>query len=148
MKKVINSATLGITIGMLFSIFFSYLNGNKYYISSPKYIENFSNESIAVLVAIGIFAIIGIVFHLLSYFYSEKNVKKMGLIKSTVLHFLLGLLTIIITGSILKWFDISLKSILSLFITYIAIYIIIWTVSYLSVRNEILKINEKINKRK
>lgn len=140
-KKIVAFSLMGIGIGSILSLAFSLIHGN-YSPGVPEFLESFSNTNKAMIVQTIIFTILGI----LQGFASEifKNVDEQNFKTVFLKHYLLIMFPLLLAGYYLKWF-VGLKTLILMVVFSSFLYAVIALVSYLSVRNDIKKINSKLS---
>ena len=108
----------------------------------PEFLDSFSNTNKAMIVQTIIFIVLGI----LQGFASEifKNVDEQNFKTIFLKHYLLIMLPLLLAGYYLKWF-VGLKTLMLMLVFSSFLYAVIALVSYLSVRNDIKKINSKLS---
>ena len=90
--------------------------------------------------------IIGFVASFTSSIYD--NPKRSGLINS-LLHMLVMIISVLIIGLWVKWFDLNhLDNLFFVILSFFGIYFVIWIINYLNERSQIEKINKKISDKK
>ena len=138
-KKMVAFGLMGIGIGSILSLAFSLIHGD-YSPGVPEFLESFSNTNKAMVVQTIIFVVLGV----LQGFSSEifKNAGEQNFKMIFLKHYLLIMLPLLLAGYYLKWF-VGLKSLMLVFSSFL--YAVIALVSYLSVRNDIKKINSKLS---
>ncbi len=150
MKKIFSriaiGAIVGVGIGFIISIIFSAIKGNGDFLATtPEFLSKFDKEVDAVIVSTILYALIGIISSLSSMIYDVKN-EKGNLFLKTIIHFIIIIVTLMIIGSYLTWYEFSALSIMIFILLAVAIYFIIWTVIYFIKKDEIRRINQKIKR--
>ena len=132
---------IGVGIGSILSLVFSLIHG-EYTPGVPEFLDSFSNTNKAMIVQTIIFIVLGI----LQGFASEifKNVDEQNFKTIFLKHYLLIMLPLLLAGYYLKWF-VGLKTLMLMLVFSSFLYALIALVSYLSVRNDIKKINSKLS---
>ena len=140
-KKMVAFGLMGIGIGSILSLAFSLIHGD-YSPGVPEFLDGFSNTNKAMIVQTIIFIVLGI----LQGFASEifKNVDEQNFKTIFLKHYLLIMLPLLLAGYYLKWF-VGLKTLILMLVFSSFLYAVIALVSYLSVRNDIKKINSKLS---
>lgn len=139
LKKIASGAFIGVGIGFTLILIFSFLNG-EYYPGVPSFLEQYDSVLIAVTVQTLIYMGLGIVQ---SYSKNIMDNQKRSLLANTIIHFSVILLPLLVAAYILHWTR-DLVGLLSIGISITAVYFIIWTVYYLSIKAQIKKINKTI----
>ena len=141
LKKMVAFGLMGIGIGSILSLAFSLIHGD-YSPGIPEFLESFSNTNKAMIVQTIIFIVLGI----LQGFASEifKNVDEENFKTIFLKHYLLIIFPLLLAGYYLKWF-VGLKTLILMVVFSSFLYALIALVSYLSVRNDIKKINSKLS---
>ncbi len=134
---------IGVTIMVFISTIFNLTSGSQiYYATNQAFYKDFENHLIPTLISFGIGGIIGVIAALLAKIY---NIEKLSLLSKSLLH--LGSMFILIfsAGHYLKWYHLkSLSEIISVLITFIIIYFLIWTIRYLQAKREWKYISEQL----
>ena len=140
-KKMVAFGLMGIGIGSILSLAFSLIHGD-YSPGVPEFLESFSNTNKAMIVQTIMFIVLGI----LQGFASEifKNVDEQNFKTIFLKHYLLIMFPLLLAGYYLKWF-VGLKTLILMVVFSSFLYALIALVSYLSVRNDIKKINRKLS---
>ena len=141
LKKMVAFGLMGIGIGSILSLAFSLIHG-EYAQGVPEFLDSFSNTNKAMIVQTIIFIVLGI----LQGFASEifKNVDEQNFKTIFLKHYLLIIFPLLLAGYYLKWF-VGLKTLILMVVFSSFLYALIALVSYLSVRNDIKKINSKLS---
>ena len=141
LKKMVAFGLMGIGIGSILSLAFSLIHG-EYAPGVPEFLDSFSNTNKAMIVQTIIFIVLGI----LQGFASEifKNVDEQNFKTIFLKHYLLIIFPLLLAGYYLKWF-VGLKTLILMVVFSSFLYSLIALVSYLSVRNDIKKINSKLS---
>ena len=141
LKKMVAFGLMGIGIGSILSLAFSLIHG-EYAPGVPEFLDSFSNTNKAMIVQTIIFIVLGI----LQGFASEifKNVDEQNFKTIFLKHYLLIMFPLLLAGYYLKWF-VGLKTLILMVVFSSFLYSLIALVSYLSVRNDIKKINRKLS---
>ena len=140
-RKMVVFSLIGVGIGSILSLVFSLIHG-EYSPGVPEFLDSFSNTNKAMIVQTIIFIVLGI----LQGFASEifKNVDEQNFKTIFLKHYLLIMLPLLLAGYYLKWF-VGLKTLMLMLVFSSFLYALIALVSYLSVRNDIKKINSKLS---
>lgn len=132
-KKLLKQAILGTLVGL--AVFAIYVNIIKLTYNQEDLV-NVMMQVVSIKVTIG-HIIIGLGFFLPRVFFKYTNLKI-----ATILHFIIGVGSLIIVNLFLGLAN--MMEILSIFIIAFIIYLIIWIAMYLYYRNLYKKINLKI----
>ena len=140
-RKMVVFSLIGVGIGSILSLVFSLIHG-EYAPGVPEFLDGFSNTNKAMIVQTIIFIVLGI----LQGFSSEifKNAGEQNFKMIFLKHYLLIMLPLLLAGYYLKWF-VGLKTLMLMLVFSSFLYAVIALVSYLSVRNDIKKINSKLS---
>ncbi len=149
MKKIMGHLLFGIPsgtfIGMTISLYFSWKVGlGTFYPGPPAFMAYFSNELQAITAAVVLWSVVGMMFSTSSLIFEKID---WSILKQTVLHFIstyVGLLTL---NVFLNWFDYTLGDMFQFTLTFIIIYLIIWSLSMVRVKRNVNKINQQLNKK-
>lgn len=147
MKNIYKSLFISLMIGLSLSIIFSYLyaEGN-YHPLSPvstigKIYYQHLTEPIIMLLSILIWMLIGLLLSINNLIFSATD---WGITKATIVHFICSYFPFTILAILAGWFPLKYDSLVFFTFTFIIIYIIIWFVSYIKTKKEILKINQQL----
>ncbi len=133
--KIFFGSLSGIGISSLISLGISLAFG-EYSPAAPALLESFGSLNSAVLLQTVFSAILGALFTFASGMW-DKN--EWSILKRTVIHYLITVIPISLFAYILKWSELT-----GFLVSYTAVYIIIWLLSYFKIRNDIKKLNEKL----
>ena len=139
-KKMVAFGLMGIGIGSILSLAFSLIHGD-YSPGVPEFLESFSNTNKAMIVQTIIFIVLGILQGFSSRIF--KNVGEQNFKMIFLKHYLLIILPLLLAGYYLKCFA-WLKTLILMIVFSSFLYGVIALVSYLSVKNDIKKINGKL----
>lgn len=136
----INGITYGVTVGMILSLIFSYLAGSSsYYPSTPAFVAEFNNNLTATLISVLLWMVIGLFSAYSSIIFELENI---SLLIKTVIHFCLVYAIVLAVGIYLKWFTTLVT------ISFVVVYTAIWVITWLTIKNDIKRINKQITKLK
>ncbi len=141
-KRALLGFPLGMAIGYTISIIFSLAFAKGYYGAvHPQLIETFGNEINAVVVQAILWGLSGFIFAGFSVIWEKDN---WSLFKQTIIVFSVYLLTTMVVGYILKWFEISLFQIIIFIMIFIFVFFVIWILVYLKTKKVVENFNDKI----
>ena len=140
LKKMVAFGLMGIGIGSILSLAFSLIHGD-YSPGVPEFLESFSNTNKAMIAQTIIFIVLGILQGFSSGIF--KNVGEQNFKMIFLKHYLLIILPLLLAGYYLKWFA-ELKTLILMIVFSSFLYGVIALMSYLSVKNDIKKINGKL----
>lgn len=142
--RVVFGIFIGIDIGLLMSILFSYLSGNKIYQPAPdRFLQLFSNEITAMIASVFIWASIGVLFSVTSLIFTHTE---FSISKMTVLHCIINYIFFIPLAVLAGWYSFDVIDLVSFTVIYIFVYFIVWIVFMLINKRYISEINAKLNK--
>ncbi|MCU5746485.1 DUF3021 domain-containing protein [Staphylococcus sp. SQ8-PEA] len=150
MKALFKSYGIGIVIGLMLSIIFSYIFGEGHYFpQSPvstmgKLYYAHLNEPSIMLLSTLLWGLIGVLFHIGGYLFEGTE---WPLWKITTVHFILMLGGLCPLGILAGWFPLKLIAILSFIVMYIIVYIIIWLINFHQNKKHIEEINRSLLER-
>lgn len=149
MKKIIKAGILGmplgITIGLIIALIFSYLNHTDYLMaSSPQFFTNFSSNLDGTTFSILLWALMGFVFSSSSLVF---NIENWSITKQTVIHFITTFILFTILACLAGWFPLQATFFIYYFIEFLIIYLIVWTTTMAIEKKKINELNRLLNKR-
>ena len=137
-KRLINGFTLGVTIGMLISIFINYIfKTTTFSAPTPQMVIKYGSNLATLICVVG-YGLIGLFSAFSSIIFNNEQ---RSLLKSTIIHFLLLQLFLLIIGYFFSWLYSYFTLVLPI---SIFVYLIIWIINYLIYKNEIKQINSLI----
>lgn len=146
-KKIIRYTVtgfpIGIVIGLIISIMFSYAYGlTEYFPAPPRFVDQFNSPLQALVISVVIWALIGGVFSCTSLIFTDTDwsITKMSMVHCIVTYSLFLPLSLAA-----RWYPLSLIGILIFTMYYIFIYLIMWTIFMLKAKREIQKINQHLD---
>lgn len=146
MKKYLLSASLGVTVGITISLFFSALFAEgHFYPVNPKstagifYSEHLTDLS-TMLIAVVIWASIGVFFRVADKIFETS----WSLLKMTVLHFVTTVIGFTGLAIPAGWFPLSLSNLLFFWAIFVLIYAIIYGINYHQMKKTIASINQQL----
>lgn len=139
-KNLINGTILGITLGLLISLFFSYIFNTNYLVpSSPRFVMQFSTPLNAIAFSIVLWGFMGLLFSLANYiFYLDR----LSITKQTIYHFIVTYFGYTSLAIMAGWFPKTMIWLSVYTIIFILIYCLIWIISM----REAKKLTDSINK--
>lgn len=142
--KLFKGFQLGVFIGLLNSIFFSFVySGNTFSPMPPAFVEKLPNELIAFIICVCLWGLIGVIFTSTESIFTNTD---WSISKMTVVHALITYILFLPIAIYLNWINYTIKSILFFTLIYTIIYMIIWSISMIKAKNDIKQINKKLNK--
>ena len=147
LKQSFSDALKGILIGLILSIFFSYLFSPELYLPlSPNstvgrwMFLHHVHGSLVMLYCALVWGAIGVLFSFGSLLFQ----KDWSLLRATLSHYLLMLLGFIPLATLAGWFPARLGFYLSLVVEFTLVYVIIWLVSHHFYKKQVKEINQSI----
>ena len=147
LKQSFSDALKGILIGLILSIFFSYLFSPELYLPlSPNsavgrwmFLHHVHGSLVMRYCAL-VWGAIGVLFSFGSLLFQ----KDWSLLRATLSHYLLMLLGFIPLATLASWFPARLGFYLSLVVEFTLVYVIIWLVSHHFYKRQVQEINQSI----
>lgn len=147
MKKLLHAIQNGAFIGLMISIIISLIfAGDKYAPLYPDsfmgkiYCDNF-DESIIMLICVGLWALIGILFTYGNLIFTDTD---WSITKQTIVHFILMLVLFFPLAILAGWFPLNFESIISFIVIFIVVYIAMWFGTYQRNKKMIHEINNRL----
>ena len=135
---------LGICLGYAITILISLIIGNgEYFPVPPQLVLDLGNEINAVLVQTLLCGILGAGFAAASVIWEMED---WSLVKQTGLYFLISSLLMIPVAWLANWMEHSFRGFVIYFGIFLILFVIIWLIQYLFIRENIKKMNAKITK--
>ncbi|PTI80558.1 DUF3021 domain-containing protein [Staphylococcus succinus] len=148
MTRIFKGITVGWFIGIVISIFFSFLakDGRYHPVSSFSYMgeiyEKHLNALQVFVIALLIWATIGIMFAFAGMIFSHTD---MNITQATITHFLVILVLFFPMAILAGWFPLKIYNLLSFVIIFLAVYFIIWFIARSKNQKTIDDINNKLH---
>lgn len=132
MKKIIESFSEGLLIGIIIAIMFNLINGSTvFYASNPSFYHSIGNDLFATIISFFAYGLIGVLSHLSSrIFYAD--VFNNSMISKIVVHYSLLFISVSLINAIIG--NIIFRNIYS-FIIYVIIFTSIYAIVYLLISN-------------
>ena len=132
MRKILsrsaNSIAIGVFIGTVMSLFFSYLDGAKYFSPSNSiFTSQFIRPLDAVLISVILWGLMGLVFGLGYYIF---EIKDWSLTKQTIVNFIVYYCGFTPLAILAGWVPLTWPLFAAFSMTFIVIYAIIWLIAY------------------
>lgn len=144
LQRALLGFPLGISIGFAISIVISLIIGNGEYLpASTELVLALGNEINAVLVQTLLSGILGAGFAAASVIWELED---WSLAKQTGIYFLISSLLMLPVAWLAKWMEHSFRGFLVYFGIFLIIFVVIWIIQYLIIRENIKKMNAKITK--
>lgn len=149
MKKMIRHVLVGILsgtfIGLIISVVISWqYDYGVFYPGPPAFMKLFNNQVDALIAAIGLWSLVGVMFAVSSLIFDKLE---WSILRQTLSHFVVTYFGLMTLNVLLNWFDYTIGNILEFSVTFVIIYVIIWSVSMLRVKTSLDKINDQLNKK-
>lgn len=144
LQRALLGIPLGISLGYVITILISLINGNGEYFSvPPQLVLDLGNEINAVLMQTLLCGILGGGFAAASVIWELED---WSLAKQTGIYFLISSLLMLPVAWLAKWMEHSFRGFLVYFGIFLIIFVVIWIIQYLIIRENIKKMNAKITK--
>ncbi|ANK59500.1 DUF3021 domain-containing protein [Loigolactobacillus backii] len=134
--------TSGITIGLIMSLLFSYHYGTSYQPSTLAFTAQFANPLTAITLSIVLWGLIGAIFSLASLVF---QIETWSLTRQTIVHFFITYICFTVLAGLCRWFPVSW--LIFYMPIFVSIYVVIWSVKYLSFKHYVKQINQKLSKK-
>ncbi len=149
MKKIakifFSGITVGITVGYILALIFSYFYGtDRFYPSSPSFIQQFSSPLTATLVSTILWALMGICFSATSLVFQTN----WGITRQTLTHLLITYLVFTPLAVLAGWFPATLVFICWYSGEFLFIYVIIWGIGMHVAKSKVRELNQTLAQRK
>ena len=140
-KRLIAKSLIGLVVGALvahvITILVNYLGRGQFLICMPELTERFGFAG-AVIVQ----TVLGALFGMLALAGTCLfDIEKWSLLRASVWHCVLILLTYIVIGLLLHWFSFHIIPILIMSGAIIFVYALIWLIMYIGLKREIKELN-------
>lgn len=140
--QLFNGFKSGVFIGLMLSIFFSFMYSDDVFSPMPSpFIEKFPSELRAFIVSVLLWGLIGVLFTMTNFIFTSTD---WSITKMTISHALISYVLFLPIALYLNWINLTLMNILSFTMIYVVIYIFLWSISMMKVKKEITKINEHL----
>lgn len=140
--RVLSGALCGIVICYFITIGISLvMNDGVYYACVPSLVDRFGNEVSAVMVQMGLSAILGAGFAGSSILW-EKD--EWSLLKQTTVYFSIVSVLMMSVAYVCEWMEHSFLGFLHYFIIFFVIFFVVWVLQYMIWKIRIARINRKI----
>ena len=140
-KRLIVRSIIGLIVGVLaahvITFLVNYLGRGKYLVCMPELTERFGFAGAVIVQTLlgGIFGIIALGGTCLF------DIEKWSLLRASVVHCALILVTYIVIGLLLHWFSFHIIPILIMTGIIIVVYALIWLIMYVAWKREIKELN-------
>ena len=139
LKIGFNGAGIGIVVGYLMALIFSWVFGSSsFYASRPGVVDSFNNSLTAATVSTGLWALIGLVFGFGGLIFDQEQ---WSITKQTVIHLLVTYVTFTPLAILCGWFPLNLGWIGIYTLIFIAVYVAIWSSEFQATKREIRRLN-------
>lgn len=143
-KRIMTSAFIGIGLGTLINYIFVLIIGRGFSPAVPSFLAQFSSETTGIGTQLFIFALLGIIQGNASIIFSYLDHRKSSLLAISCLHYCIIVLPLLLSAWYLRWFQASFQSFLGMLVLISLIYGVIYLVNYLTIKRDILSINNKL----
>ena len=149
MKRYIYGAIIGVFMGLVISLVFSYYASpnHDYFATNPNsdmgavYYTHFSEVTIMAIMIV-IWACIGIVSSIIGKVFAKDE---WSLYKATGCHFIILFALLMPLAILAGWFSLTFMAIIKFVMRFIIIYAVIWSMIYTVEHQKIKKINKHLN---
>ncbi len=143
MKNFKNGMLIGLFVNFCVTIVISLIYGTGEYITvTPRLISAYGNELNATIFQGLVTMIFGGLCAVTSVYFDNEHTP---LIQKTAQHFLITAVTFTIMAKLNYWFVWNFKFLTALYFSFILIYVVIWSVSYLYNKRLVTAFNKKLN---
>ena len=144
-KNLFLRCLLGAPIGLTISIFITLIvsiaiGDGSYHAVHPELVSDFGTELNAVLIKASVSMFFGAVFAGVSVIWDMP----WSLLRMTITHFAVCSVVTLPIAYYMRWTERSLVGILMYFGTFVAIYTVIWIISFCAMKRKLKAINEKV----
>lgn len=132
--RLVFYALIGLAIGIAIELLFSALNSTSYVPGLPSFLDQFSNQNLAVAVERLLYLLLGTVLGLASHIF---DMERWSLVKATAAHYLVVVISVGTCGIVLHWFSVgtaALNFVLPVTVIYVFIWLTLWVTTWLKVR--------------
>lgn len=128
LSRSASSVAVGVFIGTVMSLIFSYLDGAKYFSPSNSiFTSQFIRPLDAVLISVILWGLMGLVFGLGYYIF---EIKDWSLTKQTIVNFIVYYAGFTPLALFAGWFPLTWPSFAAFTMAFIVVYAIIWLIAY------------------
>lgn len=136
----------GVTICLVITIIESLIVGDgRFYACVPEFLELVGSEIMAVILQTVLAGLVGSVYGAASVIW---ELEEWSIAKQSGIFFAIAAVTMMPIGYLLNWMEHSAIGIISFFLVFLVIFVIIWITMYLIWRRKIQKLNQNVQKRK
>ncbi len=133
---------LGIAIGYIITIIISFSSGQGYYYPcAPALVKEMGNEINAVILQTVLSGLLGASFAASSIIWEIDN---WSIAKQTGIYFLITAFVMMPIAYFTNWMEHSLIGFVSYFGIFVVIFIFVWLIQYIILKNKIKKMNDKL----
>ncbi|MCK8627370.1 DUF3021 domain-containing protein [Fructobacillus cardui] len=141
-KRILLGASLGINIGLLSAVSFSYAYQLPNLIASgPTFTGHFHRPLTALVCSIVLWGLMGILFALSGTIFQNA---RLSITRRTIEHFSLTYGGFTIFAILAGWFPLSLPWLAFYTLIYLLIYLIIWLISMAQAKKLVHELNKKL----
>ncbi|BDR60339.1 DUF3021 domain-containing protein [Lactobacillus xylocopicola] len=142
--RVLISAPIGVTIGLLLAISYSFaVHSTQFWPSTPQFVSQFANPVQATLAAMSLWALIGAIYGGSSTCFDQE---KWSINKQTLTHFLITYILQMPIFVLAGWMPGNFPTLIGFTLGYSIIYVSIGITSKVFARKTIDQLNKKISK--
>lgn len=142
LRKMLAYALMGLGMGNLAAYLASLVVGRGFSPAVPAFMEQFQSDISAVGVQFAIFAGLGMVQGMAGSVFHQAE--KHSLLWLTCLHYSCIVLPLLAAGWYLRWFRLSVPSLLGMLGLISFIYVAIYAFNYVMIKRDISAINTKL----
>ncbi len=136
----------GVTICLVITIIESLIVGDgRFYACVPEFLELVGSEIMAVILQTVLAGLVGSVYGAASVIW---ELEEWSIAKQSGIFFAIAAVTMMPIGYLLNWMEHSAIGIISFFLVFLVIFVIIWITMYLIWRRKIQNLNQNVQKRK
>ena len=148
MKKILNhvlsGASLGICIGFLFALSFSFINQTSYFMpSTPEFVNHFASNTLATAVSALLWACMGIVFSVSPLVF---GIEQWSITRQTIVHFVITFVFFTPLAILAGWFPLNTFWLIGYTLIFLAMYVLMWLIFMHRARKEINDLNKLLLK--
>jgi hypothetical protein len=136
----------GVTICLVITIIESLIVGDgRFYACVPEFVELAGSEIMAVILQTVLAGLVGSVYGAASVIWEMED---WSIAKQSGIFFAIAAVTMMPIGYLLNWMEHSVTGIVSFYLIFLVIFVMIWITMYLIWRRKVRELNQDVQKRK
>lgn len=145
-ERFMHSFVFGVGVGSLISLVYSMFYGG-FLPTTPNFISSQPSLLVAATKSYIAYGVLGVIGGMSGMIYNPKF-QGLSLMQKTVVNFGMNMAGFLVVGMYLKWFSVSVLSVVINLAVFAMLYGVIWVIMWFKARRDVMEINEKLKEKR